>query len=109
MSEELRVPEGWQIANHAEPGADTGKQSKNLELITPGPQGKGEDDYHSQYVDPEGPFGAAKVGGAKDCYGGKGGEDGQERPEGSVPMVPQSWGLQAPPYPARAKGVASSY
>jgi hypothetical protein len=68
MSEELRVPEGWQIANHAEPGADTGKQSKNLELITPGPQGQGEDDYHSQHVDPEGPFGAAKVGGAEQSY-----------------------------------------
>jgi hypothetical protein len=108
MSEELRVPEGWQIANHAEPGADTGKQSKNLELITPGPQGQGEDNYHSQHVDPEGPFGAAKVTGAEDSYGGKGGE-AQETPEGELPKTPQDWGLQAPRYPARHKGVASSY
>jgi hypothetical protein len=106
--EQLTIPEGWKKAAYAEPGADTGKQEKNLELITPGPIGKGEDDYHSKYVDPEGPFGAAKVGDADDSYGGEGGE-AQEKPEGVVPMVPQGWGLQAPPYPARHKGVASSY
>ena len=102
------APEGWQFTSHAEPGADTGKQKKNLELVSPGPQGQGEDDYHSPCVDPEGPFGAAKVGGAEDSYGGEGGEK-QERPEGTLPMVPQDWGLQAPRYPARHKGVASSY
>ena len=107
MSEDLRVPDGWQILSYVEPGADTGKTKKNAELITPGPQ-SGEDDYHSKYVDPEGSFGAAKVSGAEDSYGGKGGE-AQETPEGELPKVPQDWGLQAPRYPARHKGVASSY
>jgi hypothetical protein len=108
MDEEtLPIPDGWKPLNYAELSDDSGKPKKNLELVSPGPQ-SGEDDYHSKYVDPEGPFGAAKVGGAEDSYGGEGGED-QEKPEGVVPMVPQGWGLQAPPYPARHKGVASSY
>lgn len=102
------APEGWQIANYTELSSDSGKPEKNLELINPGPIGKGETDYHSKYVDPEGPYGAAKPGEAEGSYGGEGGED-QEKPEGSMPMVPQGWGLQAPPYPAKHKGVASSY
>lgn len=66
----LAVPDGWVVADHAEPGADTGKTHKNVELITPGPQ-SGEDDYHSQYVDPNGEFGATKVeGGEASSYGG---------------------------------------
>lgn len=109
MDKKFQSPEGWKVANLAEPGADTGKQSKNLELINPGPQGGGEDDYHSKYVDPNGPFGAAKVGGAEDSYGGDKSYKDREKPEGTIPMVPQGWGLQAPPYPARHKGVASSY
>jgi hypothetical protein len=108
MEQDIVTPEGWQVVNHTEPGADTGKQKKNLELVSPGPQGKDEDDYHSRYVDPDGPYGAAKVGGAEDSYGGEGGEK-QEKPEGTTPMVPHDWGLQAPKYPARHKGVASSY
>ena len=64
----LVIPDGW--STYAEPGADTGKTHKNVELITPGPQ-SGEDDYHSQYVNPEGGFGAAKVqGGKASSYGG---------------------------------------
>ncbi len=62
MDQELQIPEGWSKANYTEPGADTGKAKKNLELVKPGPQ-SGEDDTHSKYVDPEGKFGAAKVGG----------------------------------------------
>lgn len=108
QEQKISVPEGWRSVDYAEPGADTGVQSKNLELVKPGPHGKGEDDYHSKYVDPDGSFGAAKVGGAEDSYGGEGGED-QEKPEGQVPTVPQGWGLQAPPYPKRHAGVASSY
>jgi hypothetical protein len=85
MENNLRIPEGWGVAEYAEPGKDTGKQSKNLELITPGPQ-SGEDDYHSQYVDPEGKFGAAKTerGSSDHCsYGGE--ESSQEEPKGSQP------------------------
>lgn len=65
MGQEGKVvaPNGWRFGSFAEPGADTGKTEKNVELINPGPQGEGEDDYHSRFVDPEGPFGAAKVGG----------------------------------------------
>jgi hypothetical protein len=108
MSDLISVPEGWKSLNYTELSKDSGKPEKNLELITPGPIGKDETDYHSQYVDPEGPFGAVNNGGAEDSYGGKGGE-GQETPEGELPKVPQDWGLQAPRYPARHKGVASSY
>ena len=108
MDHELQIPEGWSKADYAEPGADTGKTKKNLELVKPGPQ-SGEDDYHSKYTDPEGQYGAAKVeDGEKPSYGGAGGAE-QEGPEGTLPMVPQDWGLQAPRYPARHKGVASSY
>lgn len=64
MDHKLQIPEGWSKANYAEPGADTGKVKKNIELVRPGPQ-SGEDDYHSKYVDPEGKFGAAKVGGGE--------------------------------------------
>jgi hypothetical protein len=65
---DLVIPEGW--STYAEPGADTGKTEKNAELVRPGPQ-SGEDDYHSQYVDPQGEFGAAKVEGGEACsYGG---------------------------------------
>jgi hypothetical protein len=64
MDHKLIIPEGWEVASYAEPGTDTGKTKKNLELVKPGPQ-SGEDDYHSQYVDPEGAFGAAKVGGGE--------------------------------------------
>jgi hypothetical protein len=125
----LMVPEGWKASSsYAEPGADTGKQEKNLEKVEPGPQ-SGEDDYHSKYVDPEGPYGGVAENRGTDpnamgvitdmckdktemstetSYGGKGGEE-QERPEGDLPMVPHDWGLQAPRYPARHKGVASSY
>lgn len=60
MKNELQIPEGWGVGDYAEPGADTGKTKKNLELVRPGPQ-SGEDDYHSKYVDPEGEFGAAKT------------------------------------------------
>jgi len=108
MEQEIKVPDGWSVVSHAEPGADTGVQSKNLELVRPGPQGKGEDDYHSKFVDPEGSYGAAKVTGADDSYGGEG-DDGQETPEGDVPPTSQEPGLQAPRYPKRHSGVASSY
>lgn len=65
---DLIIPDGWSA--YAEPGADTGKTKKNVEKIDPGPQ-SGEDDYHSQYVDPNGKFGAAKVeGGEASSYGG---------------------------------------
>jgi len=71
MEQKIKVPDGWSIVSHAEPGADTGVQSKNLELVRPGPQGEGEDDYHSKFVDPEGSLGAAKVtGGEKTSYEG---------------------------------------
>lgn len=60
MKNELQIPEGWGVRDYAEPGTDTGKTKKNLELVRPGPQ-SGEDDYHSKYVDPEGEFGAAKT------------------------------------------------
>ena len=70
MSEDLRVPDGWQTLSYVEPGADTGKTEKNVELITPGPQ-TGEDDYHSKYVDPEGSYGATNVGGAQQSYEAK--------------------------------------
>lgn len=64
----LIVPDGW--STYAEPGPDTGKTEKNVELVRPGPQ-EGEDDYHSQYVDPSGEFGTAKVqGGEASSYGG---------------------------------------
>jgi hypothetical protein len=100
MNEELRVPEGWEVANLAE-------KAPEIYGAEPGPQ-TGEDDYHSRYVDPEGPFGATKVSGAEDSYGGEGGE-GQEKPEGTMPMVPHDWGLQASKYPKRHSGVATSY
>jgi hypothetical protein len=108
MHNSMLVPEGWRPLNYTELSSDSGRPEKNLELIKPGPIGKDETDYHSKYVDPEGPFGAAKVTGAEDSYGGKGGE-AQETPEGELPKTPQDWGLQAPRYPARHKGVASSY
>jgi hypothetical protein len=80
MEQEIIVPDGWEVSSYAEPGADTGKQSKNLELVRPGPQSD-EDDYHSQYVDPEGSFGAAKVGGGeKPSYEGP--HDKDMNPEG---------------------------
>jgi len=80
----LSVPDGWRTTEYAEPGADTGIQSKNLELVRPGPQGKGEDDYHSKFVDPEGPFGAAKVeGGTPSSYQGP--HDKDLNPEGKPP------------------------
>jgi hypothetical protein len=64
MDHELQIPEGWATAKYAEPGSDTGKTKKNLELVEPGPQ-SGEDDYHSKYVDPEGKYGATSVGGGE--------------------------------------------
>lgn len=80
MDHEIQIPEGWSPASYAEPGADTGKIKKNLELVEPGPQ-TGEDDYHSQYVDPEGKFGAAKVdGGEPASYEGP--HDGDMNPKG---------------------------
>lgn len=55
----LIVPEGWSTYSE-----------ENVEKVEPGPQ-TGEDDYHSQYVDPNGKFGAAKVeGGEASSYGG---------------------------------------
>ena len=55
----LIVPEGWSTYSE-----------ENVEKVEPGPQ-TGEDDYHSQYVDPDGKFGAAKVeGGEASSYGG---------------------------------------
>lgn len=83
MKRNISVPDGWQVANHAEPGADTGKVEKNVELVRPGPQ-TGEDDYHSKYVNPDGKFGAAKVGGAEDSYGGT--FDKDSAPEGDPPF-----------------------
>jgi len=44
----LVVPEGWSAYSE-----------KNAEKVEPGPQ-TGEDEYHSQYVDPDGKYGAAK-------------------------------------------------
>lgn len=49
--QEFLVPSGWQVAEYSE---------KNAEYVAPGPQ-TGEDDYHSQYVDPDSKFGAANV------------------------------------------------
>lgn len=109
MDNELRVPDGWSVAEYAEPGKDTGKTDKNVELIEPGPQ-SGEDDYHSQYVDPEGKFGAADIprGSSDHCsYGGDG--DDQMKPEGDAPNTPHSPGLQAPLYPKRHSGIMTSY
>ena len=55
----LIVPEGWSTYSE-----------ENVKKVEPGPQ-TGEDDYHSQYVDPNGKFGAAKVeGGEASSYGG---------------------------------------
>lgn len=55
----LIVPEGWSTYSE-----------ENVEKVEPGPQ-TGEDDYHSEYVDPNGKFGAAKVeGGEASSYGG---------------------------------------
>jgi hypothetical protein len=83
MDQELTIPEGWRAANYAEPGADTGKQEKNLELVSPGPQ-TGEDDMHSKYTDPEGAYGAAKVtGGTPASYEGPHNKD--QNPEGKAP------------------------
>jgi hypothetical protein len=108
MENDLRVPEGWSIAEYAEPGKDTGKQSKNLELVAPGPQ-SGEDDYHSQYVDPEGKFGATKTAREEEncSYGGDGKDE--MKPEGELPNTPQAPGLQAPLYPKRHSGIMTSY
>lgn len=53
------IPEGWSAYSE-----------ESVKLVEPGPQ-TGEDDYHSQYVDPNGKFGAAKVeGGEASSYGG---------------------------------------
>ena len=80
MDHELQIPEGWSKADYAEPGADTGKTKKNLELVKPAPQ-SGEDDTHSKYVDPEGEFGAAKVsGGEPTSYEGP--HDADMNPDG---------------------------
>lgn len=61
MEQELRIPDGWDVLEYQE-----GKAPK-IYGAEPGPQ-TGEDEYHSQYVDPEGAYGAAKVGGAEDSY-----------------------------------------
>lgn len=45
---ELIVPEGWSAYSE-----------ENVGLVDPGPQ-TGEDEYHSQYVDPNGEYEAAK-------------------------------------------------
>lgn len=56
---ELIVPEGWSTYSE-----------DCVKLVEPGPQ-TGEDEYHSQYVNPDGKFGAAKVqGGEASSYGG---------------------------------------
>jgi hypothetical protein len=73
MEQELRVPEGWDVLEYQE-----GKAPK-IYGAEPGPQ-TGEDEYHSQYVDPEGAYGAAKVGGAEDSYQGP--HDKDMNPEG---------------------------
>ena len=73
MEQELRVPEGWDVLEYQE-----GKAPK-IYGAEPGPQ-TGEDEYHSQYVDPEGAYGAAKVGGAEDSYEGP--HDKDMNPEG---------------------------
>lgn len=74
----MKLPDGWKALS-----------------APPGPQ-TGEDDYHSKYVDPNGEFGAAKVGGAEDSFGNT---TDPEVPEGTLPKVPQAPGLQAPLYP----------
>lgn len=80
MNQDLIIPEGWDVVSYVEPGADTGKVEKNVELVRPGPQ-TGEDDYHSKYVDPEGQFGAANVsGGSPASYEGE--HDSDMNPEG---------------------------
>lgn len=105
---DLKIPEGWKVTSRGKVGADTGKQSKNLDGLKPGPQ-TGEDDYHSKHVDPEGPFGAAKVeGGEEHAYQQKDPYEFQ-MPEGHRPLTPHDQGLQAPLYPKRHSGVASSY
>lgn len=56
---EVIIPEGWSAYSE-----------ENAKLVEPGPQ-SGEDDYHSQYVDPNSKFGATKVeGGEASSYGG---------------------------------------
>lgn len=50
-SQDFSVPVGWSVAEYSE---------KNAEYVAPGPQ-TGEDDYHSQYVDPKSKFGATDV------------------------------------------------
>lgn len=80
MDHKIQIPQGWALASYTEPGSDTGKTSKNLELVKPGPQ-TGEDDYHSKYVDPEGKFGATEVsGGEQISYEGP--HDKDLNPEG---------------------------
>lgn len=80
MSNLISVPEGWKPLDYTELSRDSGKPEKNLELITPGPIGKDETDYHSQYVSPESEFGAVSSGtGERSSYGGEGTD--QEKPE----------------------------
>jgi hypothetical protein len=78
MDNSLNVPAGWSVLEYKE-GAP------KIYGAEPGPQ-TGEDEYHSQYVDPDGKFGAAKTerGSSTHCsYGGE--EANQEEPEGSQP------------------------
>lgn len=57
-----------------------GKAPNDIPASATGEQG-GEDDYHSQYVDPDGEFGAAKVGGGmKSSFGGEEGPDVDGKP-----------------------------
>lgn len=81
MENSLSIPNGWKLLDYTELSKDSGKPEKNLELIEPGPIGKGETDYHSKYVDPESTFGAAKAsGGTPSSYEGL--HDKAQNPEG---------------------------
>lgn len=59
MEKEIKIPEGWR--QNSASFADGGK-APEIYGAEPGPQ-TGEDDMHSKYTDPNGPYGAAKVGG----------------------------------------------
>lgn len=83
----IPAPYGWSSLNpksvtYEFGEARFGKAPNDIPANATGEQG-GEDDYHSKYVDPDGEFGAAKVGGGiKSSYGGEGELD---TPKGSNP------------------------
>lgn len=97
MSTESTVPYGWtspdpSTVSYEFGEARFGSGPEDIPANATGEQG-GEDDMHMKYVDPAGPYGAAKVGGGeKSSYGGETGPDLEGKPPRDIGSIEVPFG-----------------